>query len=71
MVRCILSLMHHQKRIAVHFLVIFGAHIDREAELPDGGIDVHGLRSRAGHARLVAGLPVAAAFLAKAARIQL
>ena len=63
--------MHQQKRIAVHFLIVFGAHIDGEPELAHGGIDVHrhGFRGRPGHARFVAGLSVTGALLAKAARV--
>ena len=63
--------MHHQKRVAVHLLIVFGAHIDGKSELAHGGIHIHGhgLRGRAGHTRFLAGLPVAAAILAKAARV--
>lgn len=63
--------MHHQKGVAVHLLIILGAHINGKPELAYSGIHVygHGFRGRPGQARFVAGAPVAAAILAKAARI--
>ena len=63
--------MHHQKRVAVHLLIVVGAHIDGKLELAYGGIHVHGhgFRGRPGHARFLAGPPVAGAILAKAARV--
>ena len=63
--------MHHQKRIAVHLLVVVGAHVDLETELAHGGIDVHGhgLGGRAGHAGLFAGFAVAGAVFAKTAGV--
>lgn len=63
--------MHHQKRVAIHFLIVFGSHVYGEPKLSYGGINVHGhaLRGRPGHTRLLAGLPIAGALLAKAARV--
>ena len=63
--------MHHQKGVAIHFLIIVGPNVDGKPILPHGGINVygHGLRGRSGHARLLAGLSVTGALLAKTARV--
>jgi len=63
--------VHHQKRIAIHFLIVIGSHVDGEPELPYGGVDVHShaLRRGPGHAWFLTGLPITGALLAKAARV--
>jgi len=63
--------MYHQKRVAIHFLIVIGSHIDGKPVLAHGGVNVHGhsLRGRPRLARLFAGLSVGGALLAKAAGV--
>ncbi len=63
--------MHHQKRVAVHLLIVIGAYLDGKLELAYGGIHIHGhgFRGRPGQARFVAGPPVTGALLAKTAGV--
>ena len=63
--------MHHQKRAAVHLPVKRGAHRDGKPEPAHGAVHIHGhgIGGRPGHARFVAGPPVAGALPAEAALV--